>query len=118
MMFGPPDSESPNTPILVRWGIKTRTNDELRQDFIDKIIPELHTLGLSVPDPELYYDEENATWVSGPIDWDEFWRVVRGSGPCNKERLEARNQAHEDGAWVREALQAYAERQHSPAAAS
>lgn len=111
MMFGPPDSNSPNTPILMRWGIKTRSNDELRQDFIDKIVPELHTLGLSVPDSELHYDDENDTWVSGPIDWDEFWRVIRGHGPCNEERLAARQQAHQDGAWVREALQTYAERQ-------
>lgn len=113
MMFGPPDSDSPNTPILMRWGIKTKSNDELRQDFINKIVPELHTLGLSVPDPDLRYDQENDTWISGPIDWDEFWRVVRGDGPCNEERLAARQQAHAEGAWVRAALQAYADRQHT-----
>lgn len=110
MMFGPPDSNSPNTPILIRWGIKTRTNDELRQDFINIIIPELHALGLSVPDPQLRYDEASGNWNYGPIDWDEFWSVVKGYGPCNKERLEARREAHEKGAWVRSALQAYAER--------
>jgi ring-1,2-phenylacetyl-CoA epoxidase subunit PaaA len=107
MMFGPHDSDSPNSAILIRWGIKTKTNDELRQEFIDKIIPELHALGLSVPDPDLHYNEGNRHWVSGKIDWDEFWRVVKGQGPCNKERMEARIRAHEDGRWVREAMQAY-----------
>jgi len=110
MMFGPHDSDSPNTPILVRWGIKTRTNDELRQDFVNKIVPELHALGLTIPDPELNYDEESRNWITGEIDWDEFWRVVKGHGPCNKERMEARIQAHEDGRWVREALAEYAEK--------
>jgi ring-1,2-phenylacetyl-CoA epoxidase subunit PaaA len=110
MMFGPHDSDSPNSAVLIRWGIKTKTNDELRQEFIDKIVPELHDLGLSLPDPELHYDEEKRHWVSGKIDWDEFWRVVKGNGPCNKERMEARVQAHQDGRWVREAMQAYAAR--------
>ena len=111
MMFGPHDSDSPNTPILVRWGIKTRTNDELRQDFVNKIVPELHALGLTIPDPELNYDEESRNWITGEIDWDEFWRVVKGHGPCNKERMEARIQAHEEGRWVREALSAYGKKQ-------
>ena len=111
MMFGPHDSESPNTPILARWGIKTRTNDELRQDFVNKIVPELHALGLTIPDPELNYDEESRNWITGEIDWDEFWRVVKGHGPCNKERMEARIQAHEEGRWVREALAAYGKKQ-------
>ncbi len=110
MMFGPPDSDSPNTPVLIRWGIKTKTNDEIRQDFINKIIPELHTLNLSVPDTDLKYDDQSGNWLTGPINWDEFWRVVKGYGPCNKERLEARQQAHAEGAWVREALQAYAQK--------
>lgn len=111
MMFGPPDSNSPNTPVLVRWGIKTRTNDQLRQDFVNKIVPELHALGLTIPDPELRYDPESGDWKFGQIDWDEFWRVINGHGPCNKERMAARLAAHQEGAWVREALQAYAERQ-------
>ncbi|HSF81109.1 MAG TPA: 1,2-phenylacetyl-CoA epoxidase subunit PaaA [Anaerolineales bacterium] len=111
MMFGPPDSDSPNTPILRRWGIKTKTNDELRQTFIDEIVPELHTLGLSLPDPDLHFDEATGRWVTGPIDWDEFWRVIKGDGPCNKERMEARVSAHEDGHWVRLALAAYARKQ-------
>jgi ring-1,2-phenylacetyl-CoA epoxidase subunit PaaA len=109
MMFGPPDKDSPNSAVLMRWGIKTRTNDELRQSFINQIIPELHALGLSVPDPALNYDEESGNWVHGPIDWDEFKRVIHGKGPCNKERMEARQQAHDDGLWVREALAAYAQ---------
>lgn len=111
MMFGPPDTDSPNTPILVRWGIKTRTNDQLRQDFVNKIVPELHALGLTIPDPELRYDPESGDWKFGPIDWEEFWRVIKGRGPCNKERMEARRAAHREGSWVREALAAYAERQ-------
>jgi ring-1,2-phenylacetyl-CoA epoxidase subunit PaaA len=115
MMFGPPDSNSPNTPVLMRWGIKTKTNDELRQDFVNIIIPELHALKISVPDPDLNYDPTTGNWHTGPIQWDEFWRVVKGQGPCNKERLEARQQAHADGAWVREALQAYAHKRQAAA---
>lgn len=111
MMFGPHDSDSPNSEVLIRWGIKTKTNDELRQAFLNQIVPELHALGLSVPDPDLRYDEESGNWIHGPIDWDHFWRVIKGHGPCNHERMQARRQAHEDGRWVREALAAYASRQ-------
>ncbi len=110
MMFGPHDDESPNSPELIRWGIKTRTNDELRQDFVNQLVPELMELGLTVPDPELKYDEASGNWIHGPIDWDEFWQVVRGNGPCNAERMAARRTAHDDGLWVRQALAAYAER--------
>jgi ring-1,2-phenylacetyl-CoA epoxidase subunit PaaA len=110
MMFGPHDSDSPNSPTLLRWRIKTRSNDQLRQEFVNELVPDLRTLGLSVPDPLLRYDEASGNWRIGPIDWDEFWRVVRGDGPCNKERLAARRQAHDDGQWVREALAAYAAR--------
>ena len=110
MMFGPRDAESPNSPILLRWRIKTRTNDELRQEFVNELVPDLHRLGLSVPDPALRYDEASGNWLTGPIDWDEFRRVVSGNGPCNQERLAARRQAHDDGRWVREALEAYAAR--------
>ena len=98
MMFGPPDNDSPNSATLIRWGIKTRRNDELRQDFIDKIVPELH------------YDQANGNWRTGPIQWDEFWQVIQGKGPCNQERMQACIRAHEEGAWVREALQAYAQK--------
>jgi ring-1,2-phenylacetyl-CoA epoxidase subunit PaaA len=111
MMFGPHDGDSPNTPILMRWGIKTRTNDQLRQVFVNQVVPELHDLGLSVPDPDLRFDEASRDWKFGEIDWDEFWRVIKGQGPCNKERMEARRTAHADGAWVREALATYAARQ-------
>ena len=110
MMFGPHDAESPNTPTLVRWGIKTRTNDELRQEFVNQTVPDAHTMGLSLPDPELRFDEASGNWRFGEIDWDEFWRVVHGDGPCNRERLEARRVAHDDGLWVRQALEAYAAR--------
>ncbi|RPJ57070.1 MAG: 1,2-phenylacetyl-CoA epoxidase subunit A [Acidobacteria bacterium] len=108
MMFGPHDSESKNSPELMRWGVKTRSNDELRQVFVNQMIPDLHALGLSVPDPALRYDEDSGNRLIGPIDWDEFWRVVKGDGPCNRERLEVRRQAHDDGRWVREAMAAYA----------
>jgi ring-1,2-phenylacetyl-CoA epoxidase subunit PaaA len=111
MMFGPHDSESKNSGELTRWGIKTRSNDELRQDFVDQVVPELHALGITVPDPDLTFDEETGNWRAGEIDWEEFWRVIKGGGPCNEERLQARRSAHDDGRWVREALQAYAARQ-------
>lgn len=111
MMFGPHDKDSPNTPQLVRWKIKTRTNDELRQTFIDQMVPEITALGLSLPDPDLRFDEATGHWEYGEIDWDEFWRVVGGDGPCNQERLAARRKAHDDGRWVRQALSAYAARQ-------
>lgn len=110
MMFGPHDQESPNTPELMRWGIKTRSNDQLRQDFVNQLVPELHALGLSVPDPELRLDEQTGAWIHGPIDWEEFWQVVRGNGPCNEVRMAARRRAHEDGLWVRQALAAYAKK--------
>ena len=111
MMFGPPDQDSPNTPILQRWGIKTRTNDELRQIFVNQIVPELLSLGLSIPDPDLHFDDRTGDWEHGQIHWEEFWRVVQGDGPCNKERMAVRRNAHEDGQWVREALAAYSEKQ-------
>jgi ring-1,2-phenylacetyl-CoA epoxidase subunit PaaA len=110
MMFGPHDSDSPNSAVLIRWGVKTKTNDELRQEFVDKIVPELHALGLTTPDPELRYDDASGHWKFGEINWDEFWRVVKGRGPCNKERMEARLRAHQEGQWVRTALAAYAEK--------
>ena len=111
MMFGPHDSDSPNSAELMRWGIKTRSNDELRQMFVNQLIPELQALGLTIPDPELHYDQESGNWIMGEIDWAEFWQVINGHGPCNEERLAARRKAHTDGRWVREALSAYADRQ-------
>ena len=115
MMFGPRDADSPNTPMLVRWGVKTRTNDELRQEFVDQTVPEAQAMGLTLPDPELRFDAQAGRWTTGAIDWDEFWNVVKGHGPCNEERMSARRQAHDDGAWVRAALQAYGRRQDQAA---
>jgi ring-1,2-phenylacetyl-CoA epoxidase subunit PaaA len=117
MMFGPHDQDSPNTPTLVRWGIKTKTNDELRQVFLNQTVPDIHALGLTLPDPDLHFDERSGNWIHGPIDWDEFWRVVKGDGPCNAERLATRRAAHEQGQWVREALLAYGQRKGGSAAA-
>ncbi len=117
MMFGPHDTDSPNSGTLLRWGIKTRTNDQLRQEFLNELVPELHALGLALPDPALRYDEATRNWLAGPIDWDEFWRVVKGDGPCNKDRLDARRRAHDDGQWVRAALSAYAQKQLARSAA-
>lgn len=110
MMFGPHDSDSSNSAELVRWGIKTKTNDQLRQMFVNEMVPELHAVGLSVPDPDLRCDEATENWITGEINWDEFWRVISGGGPCNAGRLAARRKAHEDGQWVREALHAYAQK--------
>lgn len=118
MMLGPHDSDSPNTPQLVAWGIKTKTNDEVRQEFVNEHVPELHAVGLTVPDPELRRDERTGDWHHGPIDWDEFWTVVKGGGPCNAERLAARRSAHEDGRWVRDALDAFAARQAATGASA
>jgi ring-1,2-phenylacetyl-CoA epoxidase subunit PaaA len=110
MMFGPHDADSPNSPQLIKWGIKNKTNDELRQEFVDEMVPEFHAIGLRIPDSDLKYDTAADHWRSGPIDWEHFWQVVRGNGPMNTERLAARRQAHANGQWVREALAAYAER--------
>jgi len=113
MMLGPHDTDSPNTAVLVRWKVKTKTNDEVRQEFVNEHVPEILAAGLTLPDPGLRYDEKTGNWRHGPIDWEEFWRVVRGGGACNAERLAARNKAHDDGRWVREAMSAYAARQEA-----
>jgi len=113
MMLGPHDADSPNTPQLVAWGIKTKTNDQVRQEFINEHVPELQAAGLTIPDPDLARDESTGDWRHGPIDWGEFWAVVKGNGQCNAERLAARRTAHEEGRWVREALEAYSARQAS-----
>ena len=115
MMLGPNDKDSPNTPQLMRWGVKLKTNDEVRQEFINEHAPELIEAGLTIPDPLLHQDEQG-NWIHGPINWDEFWQVVKGHGQMNRARLEARNRAHDDGAWVRDALNAYDARQHGQAA--
>jgi ring-1,2-phenylacetyl-CoA epoxidase subunit PaaA len=107
MMFGPPDAESPNSAQSMRWGIKRNSNDELRQKFVDACVDQAKVLGVTLPDPELKWNEQRGHWDFGAIDWSEFWRVVGGDGPCNRERLAARVSAWEDGAWVREAALAH-----------
>lgn len=111
MMFGPKDADSPHTGQSVQWKIKRFTNDELRQKFVDMTVPQADVLGLTVPDPALKFNKETGHYEFGEIDWNEFWNVVKGNGPCNKQRMEARIKAHEDGAWVRDAAMAYAEKQ-------
>jgi len=117
MMMGPHDKDSPNTEVLVRWGIKTKTNDQVRQEFINEHVPEILEAGLTLPDPHLRYDPSTGNWLHGPINWEEFWQVVKGNGPMNKERLEARRRAHAEEAWVREALEAYAAKKRRAAVA-
>jgi len=108
MMFGPTDDNSPNTAQSMKWKIKRQTNDELRQRFINITVPQAEYLDLTIPDPDLKWNEERESYDFGQIDWDEFYQVVKGNGPCNKERIDARVKAWEEGAWVREAAQAYA----------
>jgi ring-1,2-phenylacetyl-CoA epoxidase subunit PaaA len=116
MMFGPPDSESQNTDQSTRWKIKRFTNDELRQKFVDATVPQAEFLGLTVPDADLKWNEDKKGYDFGPIDWDEFWRVVKGKGPMNRQRVEARQKAWDDGAWVREAALVHAEKRRAMAA--
>jgi ring-1,2-phenylacetyl-CoA epoxidase subunit PaaA len=108
MMFGPPDDQSPNSAQSMRWGIKRHSNDELRQRFIDATVPQADVLGVPLPDPKLRWNENRGHYDIGPIDWDEFKRVVSGDGPCNQERIEARITAWENGQWVRDAAAAHA----------
>jgi ring-1,2-phenylacetyl-CoA epoxidase subunit PaaA len=108
MMFGPPDGDSKHTAQSMAWKIKRFSNDELRQKFIDVTVPQAQFLGLSIPDPLLRWDEAAQHFAIGPIDWSEFQAVLKGNGPCNRERLEARRAAHAAGAWVRDAAAAYA----------
>ena len=117
MMFGPPDADSPNTAQSMRWRIKRDTNDDLRQRFVDITVPQAEALGLKVPDPALSWNEASGRYDFGDVDWEEFYAVVRGEGPVAKERITARRKAWEDGAWVREAAEAHAEKQASRKAA-
>ncbi len=110
MMFGPSDADSKHTAQSMAWKIKRFTNDELRQRFVDVTVPQAEFLGLAVPDPELKWNEERGHYDFGPIDWSEFWNVVKGNGPCNRERLDARRRAYDEGTWVREAALAHAEK--------
>ncbi|HSV46223.1 MAG TPA: 1,2-phenylacetyl-CoA epoxidase subunit PaaA [Ramlibacter sp.] len=112
-MFGPPDADSPNSAQGMRWGIKRISNDELRQKFVDATVPQAKILGVTLPDPDLKWNEERGAHDYGAIDWDDFWSVVNGHGPCNKERLATRVKAHEDGQWVRDAALAHARKQRA-----
>ena len=107
MMFGPSDAESKHTEQSMRWKIKRYTNDELRQSFVDTTVPQAELIGLKIPDPKLKWNEERGHYDFGDINWDEFWQVVEGNGPCNKERIDARIKAKEEGAWVRDAALAF-----------
>ncbi|ALV07889.1 1,2-phenylacetyl-CoA epoxidase subunit PaaA [Roseateles depolymerans] len=118
MMFGPADKDSPNSEQSMRWGIKRLSNDELRQKFVDATVPQADILGVTLPDPQLAWNAEREHYDFGPIDWTEFWRVVGGDGPCNRERLNARVKAWDEGAWVREAALAHARKRATQAAAA
>jgi len=107
MMFGPSDAESTNSAQSMKWRIKRKSNDELRQQFVDASVPQAEILGITLPDPDLKWNEQRGHYDFGKINWDEFWQVVKGHGPCNEDRIRARVKAHEDGAWVREAAVAY-----------
>jgi ring-1,2-phenylacetyl-CoA epoxidase subunit PaaA len=111
MMFGPRDSDSTHSDQSMRWKIKRMSNDELRQKFVDMIAEQVKVLGMTLPDPHLRWNEDKGRYDFGEINWDEFWNVVKGNGPCNRERLEARRKAHEEGQWVREAAIAHAAKQ-------
>lgn len=118
MMFGPPDSDSVHSAQSMAWKIKINSNDELRQKFVDQTAPQARYLGLTVPDPDLRWNEARGAYDFGRIDWDEFYQVLQGNGPCNAERMAARRKAHEDGAWVREAAAAHAAKRKTARAAA
>ncbi|WP_284179958.1 1,2-phenylacetyl-CoA epoxidase subunit PaaA [Rhabdaerophilum sp. SD176] len=118
MMFGPSDKDSQHSDQNMAWKIKRFSNDDLRQKFIDATVPQGHFLGLTFPDPDLRFNAATGHWEHGPIDWSEFNRVVRGEGPCNRERLKARQKAHDEGVWVREAALAHAEKRAARKAAA
>ena len=118
MMFGPADADSPNSEQSMRWGIKRISNDDLRQKFVDATVPQAELLGITLPDPDLKWNAERGEHDFGAIDWAEFWRVVGGDGPCNRERLAMRVKAWDDGAWVRDAAMAHAKKQMTRAAAA
>jgi len=117
MMFGPNDADSPHTAQSMKWKIKRFTNDELRQKFVDATVPQAEILGINIPDPDLKWNERKGHFDFGAIDWEEFWAVVKGNGPCNKQRVATRKKAHDEGAWVREAALAFAEKRKKKSAA-
>src|SRR5262249_40813306 len=108
MMFGPNDDASPNSQRSMQWKIKRFSNDDLRQKFVDVCVEQVKTLGMELPDPEIKFNEQTGHYHFGAINWEEFYEVLKGNGPCNKERMDARKKAHENGAWVREAAAAHA----------
>jgi ring-1,2-phenylacetyl-CoA epoxidase subunit PaaA len=108
MMFGPPDTDSVHSDQSMTWKIKRFTNDALRQRFVDATVPQADYLGLTIPDPECKWNDVTQHYDIGPLDWDDFWKVVKGGGPMNRQRIAARQKADDDGAWVREAALAYA----------
>ncbi|MBK8087533.1 MAG: 1,2-phenylacetyl-CoA epoxidase subunit A [Chitinophagaceae bacterium] len=114
MMFGPKDSESTNSDQSMKWKIKRKSNDELRQNFVDMIAEQIKLLGMTLPDPNLKWNEERRHYDFGEINWEEFWNVVKGNGPCNKQRLDAKRKAHEEGRWRREATACHAEKRKKP----
>jgi ring-1,2-phenylacetyl-CoA epoxidase subunit PaaA len=116
MMFGPPDADSVHSAQSMQWKIKLLSNDELRQRFVDQTVPQADYLGLTVPDPDLEWNAERGHYDFGAIAWEEFYEVLKGNGPCNRERLKTRVNAWEDGAWVREAALAHAEKRAARAA--
>ncbi|MCH2198643.1 MAG: 1,2-phenylacetyl-CoA epoxidase subunit A [Flavobacteriales bacterium] len=113
MMFGPTDDNSPNSAKSMKWKIKLFSNDELRQRFIDMTVPQAEVLGLTIPDPDLKWNEERGHYDFGEINWEEFYNVIKGNGPCNKQRVETRRNAYDKGAWVREAAIAHAEKREA-----
>jgi ring-1,2-phenylacetyl-CoA epoxidase subunit PaaA len=117
MMFGPPDDDSPNSKQSMAWNIKRFGNDELRSRFVGMMVEQVKVLGLTLPDKDIRFNEDTRKWEHGPLDWDEFKDVLAGRGPCNAQRLERRREAHDDGAWVREAAAAYADKQRARQAA-
>ena len=117
MMFGPPDENSPNSAQSSAWRIKLHSNDSLRQKFIDQTVPQAEHLGLVIPDPDLKWNAESGHWEIGAIDWNELYAVIRGEGPCNRDRMRAKNEAWTEGAWVREAASAYAQKKAARRAA-
>jgi ring-1,2-phenylacetyl-CoA epoxidase subunit PaaA len=118
MMFGPPDAASQHSDTSMRWKIKRFSNDELRQKFVDAMVPQALFLGLTVPDKDLRFNDGTGHWEFGAIDWEEFRRVLAGDGPCNAQRMRTRREAHESGAWVREAALAHAAKRRTRAAAA
>ena len=118
MMFGPHDAESAHTAKSMQWKLKRESNDQLRQKFVDQAVPQAEFIGLKMPDPDLTWNEDRGHYDFGEIDWDEFWRVVSGNGPCNRQRLAHHIKAQEDGAWVRDAMHAYKQKHRVESARS